>query len=235
MSRISVSMAELACKQKTSKGVSLYSRFINRPAGRFFAALGQLLGMTPNQMTLASALCTFSAIAVLAAVPPSWASGVLIAALLILGFILDSADGQLARLTDASNAAGEWLDHVVDCARSVLIHSAVLISFYRFFEPANPWMLTVPLVFQFAAVVLFVAGTLAALLKRSAGRSGSGAAPSMARSVLLLPADFGILAATFVLLGSGQLFVVVYSALAAIQVLLLAALGAKWFTELTAT
>jgi hypothetical protein len=38
-----------------------------------------------------------------------------------------------------------------------------------------------------------------------------------------------------VLLGSGQLFVVVYSALAAIQLLLLAALGAKWFTELSAT
>jgi phosphatidylglycerophosphate synthase len=235
MSRISVSMAELASKQKTSKGVSLYSRFINRPAGRFFAALGQLLGMTPNQMTLASALCTFSAIAVLAAAPPSWTNGVLIAALLILGFILDSADGQLARLTGASSAAGEWLDHVVDCARSVLIHSAVLVSFYRFFELTNPWMLTVPLVFQFAAVVLFVAGTLAALLKRSAGQSGSGGAPSLARSVLLLPADFGILAASFVLLGSGQLFVVVYSALAAIQLLLLAALGAKWFTELSAT
>jgi phosphatidylglycerophosphate synthase len=188
--------------------------------------------MTPNQMTLASAVCTFSAIAVLGGTEPSWWSGVVIAALLILGFILDSADGQLARLTGASSAAGEWLDHVVDCARSVLVHTAVLVSFYRFFELSTDWVLTVPLVFQFAAVVLFVAGTLAALLKRSTGQSAAGP-PSVARSVLLLPADFGILAASFVLLGSGQLFVVVYSALAAIQVLLLAVLGAKWFAELS--
>jgi hypothetical protein len=82
--------------------------------------------------------------------------------------------------------------------------------------------------------VLFVAGTLAALLKRSAGQSGPAGTPSLARSVLLLPADFGILAASFVVLGSGQLFVVVYSALAVIQLLLLAVLGAKWFSELSA-
>ena len=234
MSRIATSMAELASKQKTSKGVSLYSRFVNRPAGRFFAALGHQLGMTPNQMTLASAVCTFSAIAVLAVTAPSWVTGIVIAALLVLGFILDSSDGQLARLTGTSSAAGEWLDHVVDCARSVLIHSAVLVSFYRFFALPTEWLLLVPLVFQFAAVVLFVAGTLALLLKRSSGRATPGAAPSTARSVLLLPADFGILAASFVLLGSGQLFVIVYTALAAIQLVLLAALGAKWFSELSA-
>jgi phosphatidylglycerophosphate synthase len=226
-------MAELASKQKTLKGVSLYSRFVNRPAGRFFAALGHLIGMTPNQMTLASAACTFSAIAVLATAEPSWGTGFVVAALLILGFILDSSDGQLARLTGTSSAAGEWLDHVVDCARSVLIHSAVLVCFYRFFELPSDWSLAVPLIFQFAAVVLFVAGTLAALLKRANGQSESAEPPSLARSVLLLPADFGIVAASFVLLGSGQLFVIVYSTLAAIQLLLLATLGAKWFSELS--
>ncbi len=229
----STSLAELASKQKTSKGISLYSRFVNRPVGRYFAALGQLIGMTPNQMTMASAVCTFSAIAVLASTEPSWWSGFVIAALLVLGFILDSADGQLARLTGSSSPAGEWLDHVVDCARSVMIHTAVLVSFYRFFARSTDWVLAVPLVFQFAAVVLFVAGTLAALLKRSKGQPASGA-PSVARSVLLLPADFGILAVSFALLGSGQFFVIVYSALAAIQLLLLAVLGAKWFSELSA-
>ena len=130
MSRISASLAQLALNQKSSKGVSLYSRFVNRPAGRFFAAVGHLIGMTPNQMTLASAVCTFSAIALLALTAPAWSSGILVAALLILGFILDSSDGQLARLTGTSSASGEWLDHVVDCARSVLIHTAVLVSFY---------------------------------------------------------------------------------------------------------
>ena len=233
MSRISASLAQLALNQKSSKGVSLYSRFVNRPAGRFFAAVGHLIGMTPNQMTLASAVCTFSAIAALALTAPAWWSGILIAALLILGFILDSSDGQLARLTGTSSANGEWLDHVVDCARSVLIHTAVLVSFYLYFELSSEWLLAVPLVFQFAAVVLFVAGTLAALLKRAAGIPASAGPPSLARSILLLPADFGILAASFVLLGAGQVFVIVYSALAAVQVVLLAVLGVKWFSELS--
>ena len=234
MSRLSESLDQLASSQKTSRGVSPYSRFINRPAGRFFAAVGHVLGMTPNQMTLASAVCTFSGIAVLALTEPTWTSGIVIAAMLIFGFILDSSDGQLARLTGASSPAGEWLDHVVDCARSVLVHTAVLVSFYRYFSLSSELILLVPLVFQFAAVVLFVAGTLALLLKRSSGRSGSAGPPSLARSILLLPADFGILAASFVMLGSGQIFIAAYCTLAAIQLLLLATLGAKWFSELSA-
>ena len=232
MSRFSTSLAQLSSSQKAAKGVSPYSRFINRPAGRVAAALGHQIGMSPNQMTLASTVCTFSAITVLAVAAPSWIAGVVIAALLILGFILDSADGQLARLTGTSSASGEWLDHVVDCARSVLVHSAVLISFYRFFTLAGEWVLLVPLVFQFAAVVLFVAGTLAALLKRSPGQRAPASPPSLPRSIALLPADFGILAVSFVLLGANQLFVVVYSVLAGIQLVLLVTLAVKWFSEL---
>ena len=73
-----------------------------------------MIGMTPNQMTLASAISTFSAIAILAVTTPSLATGLVIAGLLILGFVLDSSDGQLARLTGASSPSGESLDHVVD-------------------------------------------------------------------------------------------------------------------------
>ena len=38
-------------------------------------------------------------------------------ALLVVGYALDAADGQLARLRGGGSVAGEWLDHVVDAVK----------------------------------------------------------------------------------------------------------------------
>lgn len=84
--------------------------------------------MTPNQVTLVSAAFTFASITAIALAGPTWALGVLVWAGLVVGFAFDSADGQLARLTGRGGPDGEWLDHVVDCAKMVLVHTAVLIS-----------------------------------------------------------------------------------------------------------
>ena len=52
--------------------------------------------------------------------------------LLATGYALDSADGQLARLKGGGRPAGEWLDHTVDMAKTVMLHGAVLIAWLRF-------------------------------------------------------------------------------------------------------
>ncbi|MFE3287575.1 CDP-alcohol phosphatidyltransferase, partial [Streptomyces sp. NPDC059233] len=52
MGRVGTALRELRGAQKSAKGVSLYSRFVNRPAGRYLAAASYAVGLTPNQVTL---------------------------------------------------------------------------------------------------------------------------------------------------------------------------------------
>ncbi len=79
-----------------------------------------------------SACCTFSALTMVALISPQWWLGLLVCGLLLLGYALDSADGQLARLLGAGSKRGEWLDHTVDATKVSVLHGTVLISFYRF-------------------------------------------------------------------------------------------------------
>lgn len=232
-------LRELRGAQKTAKGVSLYSRYVNRPAGRVFAAGAYRIGLTPNQVTSASAAFTFAAIASVALVRPSVGLAVAVYAGLAIGFALDSADGQLARLTGRGGPDGEWLDHVVDCAKMILVHTAVLISFQRFSGvPGEGWLL-LPLGFLFTAVLTFCAGLLREQLGKAAtARSGAGpgaAAPvSRLRAVALLPADYGVFCLVFLLLGDRTAFRIGYAVLAGVHALFLVAFLTKWFKELRA-
>ncbi|MET9383099.1 CDP-alcohol phosphatidyltransferase family protein [Streptomyces sp. NPDC002928] len=228
-------LGELRGAQKSAKGVSLYSRYVNRPAGRLLAAGAYRVGLTPNQVTLVSAAFTFGGIAAVALVRPSWPLAVLVYAALVVGFAFDSADGQLARLTGKGGPAGEWLDHVVDCAKMVALHAAVLIAFYRFFDlPGAGWLL-LPLGFQFAAVLTFCAGLLTEQLKRGRAAAGAPAAPpSRLRAVALLPVDYGVFCLVFLTLGAPQVFRAAYAVLAVVHTLFLVAFLAKWFRELSA-
>ncbi|MEU7346536.1 CDP-alcohol phosphatidyltransferase family protein [Streptomyces bacillaris] len=231
-------LRELRGAQKSAKGVSLYSRYVNRPAGRVLAAGAYRAGLTPNQVTLISGLFTYSAIAAVALVEPSWTLGLVVWAGLVIGFAFDSADGQLARLTGRGGPAGEWLDHVVDCGKLLLVHAAVLISFYRFGGlPSDGWLL-LPLGFQLAAVVTFCAGLLREHLGKAAAAGKATTAPaapvSRVRAVALLPADYGVFCLVFLLLGAPGVFLAGYAALAVVHALFLAAFLAKWFRELRA-
>lgn len=231
-------LSELRKAQKTAKGVSLYSRHVNRPLGRVFAAGAYALGLRPNHVTLISAAFTGGGIAAVALVRPGWPLAVAVYALLVVGFALDSADGQLARLRRESSAAGEWLDHVVDCAKVTAVHAAVLVSFYRFFDLSSDAWLLLPLGFQLAAVLIFCGGLLADKLKpKPAPGAGTAPAPppSRLRAVALLPVDYGVFCVVFLLLGSERAFLAGYTALAAAAALFLIAFMAKWFRELSAS
>lgn len=240
MSQFGYAIRQLSAAQKSSKGVSLYSRYVNRPAGRVLAAAGYTLKLTPNQITLISAVFTFAGVVMIATLRPSPAVAAGIFAALVIGFALDSADGQLARLTRAGSPAGEWLDHVVDCAKMLALHMAVLVSFSRYFGFSDPRWLLLPVVFQFAAVVVFFGGILTEQLLRAerqksgAGGPASAAPASTLRSVALLPVDYGVFCAIFLLFGSRDLFTALYCALLVAHVLFMVAFLVKWYRELSA-
>lgn len=226
----------LSTAQKSSRGVSLYSRWINRPLGRVFAAVAHQLGLTPNAVTAVSAATTGAALLLLIMVRPEPWLGPLVAALLVAGFALDSADGQLARLSGQSSQVGEWLDHVVDSAKMVCVHGAVLIAGYRFWSVPDGWLL-VPLVFQAVAVVMFSGLVLVDLIPRArgnvAGRRG-GRRP-LARAVMLLPADYGVLAVSFVLWSSPPVFLGWYGLLALANLVILVGMLVRWYRQLAAS
>ncbi|GHD45396.1 CDP-alcohol phosphatidyltransferase family protein [Mycetocola manganoxydans] len=225
-------LTELSSAQKSKKGVSLYSRFVNRPLGRVLAAALHQAGVGPNQVTLLSAFSTGAGLAVLVSQEATFLTGVVVAALLVLGFALDSADGQVARLSGRSSPAGEWLDHVVDAAKMVAVHACVLVAAW-FHAPHQAGWLVIPLAFQLVATVMFAGGTLVELLTRSlpAGNPHLGTASPL-RAVALLPADYGVLALCFLLWGTPVVFQTAYATLFVANAIILVLLLAKWFREL---
>lgn len=231
-------LAELHGAQKTSKGAPAYSRYVNRRLGRWLAACAAAAGLSPNQVTALSAVCTFTGIGLLATVPPGAVTALLVCALLVLGYALDSADGQLARLQGTGSAAGEWLDHTVDAFKVGTVHLAVLICWWRWFDLPPAWYL-VPLAFQAAATVHFFATLLMDQLRRARrGNRGTRLAGDGSSSALyslaVVPTDFGLLCLVFLLLAVPPAFVAVYALLAALTwAFLILALG-KWYREVAA-
>lgn len=228
-------VARLASAQKSNRGAPGYSRWVNRPLGRHVAAAAYRTGRTPDQVTAASACLTLLGVVLVATVEPRPWLGPVVALLLAAGFAFDSADGQLARLTGTGSLAGEWLDHVVDCAKTTLLHLAVLVAWFRFLDRPDGWLL-VPLAFVVVANVFFFAIILSEQLRRRSGvpdETATTAAP-VVRSLLVLPADYGVLCAAFLLVGLPALFVPVYTALMAANALLLPAALRRWYRRLRA-
>ncbi|MCU1551442.1 MAG: CDP-alcohol phosphatidyltransferase [Glaciihabitans sp.] len=226
-----------SAQKKAAPGSPAYSILVNRPLGRLLAAGAYLIGMTPNAVTAVSALFTFTGIALLAILPPSWIVGVIVWLLLALGYGFDSADGQVARLRGGGSRAGEWLDHVVDSFKIVTLHLAVLISAYRFFELSSPAWLLVPIGFAAVATVLFFAMILNDQLKAvHVATTGRAVVPnrkaSLFRSLLVLPTDYGLLCLIFVTLGAPLLFFVLYSLIFVATAGYFALAAPKWFRDM---
>ncbi|MFT3970693.1 MAG: CDP-alcohol phosphatidyltransferase family protein [Micropruina sp.] len=208
------SYAHLQAAQKSSKGAPLYSLLVNRPLGRVFAAAAHRINLTPNQVTILSAAFTFTGIALIALLPPSLAQGLAVTLLLVLGYGLDAADGQLARLRGGGSMTGEWLDHVIDSFKIATLHLAVLIAVYRFFDVAAWWLL-VPIVFSAVYVIHFFGMLLTDLLTRNArltlGLGKEAPQPgSKLSSLLKLPTDYGLLCLSFLLLAYPPAFLWFY-------------------------
>jgi len=215
-SRLGTARRRLAGAQKSTASVPAYLRFVNRRAGGWLAVLAFALGLTPTGVTVLSGLSSFAGIAVLLLARPTVPIGVLVAVLLLLGYALDSADGQLARVRGGGSKSGEWLDHVVDVAKLTSLHLAVAVSVLRFFE-VSWWALALPFGFCIANITQFFGMMLRDQLLGSAIKGSvikGGAGSGLLTSLLLLPLDHGTLGLAFVLLGWHRAFLWAYALLA---------------------
>ena len=201
------------------------------------AAAVNTVGMTPNQATAVSATCTGLGIALIALVTPSFGMGLLVAVLLAAGYVMDSVDGQLARLRGGGSKNGEWLDHTVDCFKTASIHLAVLIMLFRHPVGDSSAILLIPIGFEIVAMVTYFGLILMPTL-RPEGSYGStldtGGPEHPLRKYALLPADYGVMCWVFVLLGWPSLFVGAYAILFVASAALLALALVKWWRETNA-
>lgn len=222
-----------AAQKGHARGSPAYSIYVNRKVGRLLAATAYVWGWTPNGVTAVSAVFTFTGIALIALVPPSPFLGVGIALLLAIGYAWDSADGQLARLRGGGTVSGEWLDHFVDSIKTVVLHLAVLIGFYRFTDLAVGWLL-IPIAFSAVATVTFFGMLLNDLLKSARGIQSSAqrGGGSLLRSLMTLPIDYGLLCLVFVLWGWTPVFLFFYGAIFVLSTLFLFAASVRWFREM---
>lgn len=207
------SLARLQGVQKSGAGEPAYLRWVNRPLGARAAAIAYRLGLSPNQVTAISGVLSLGGLVAIAIGGTRPVVAVTATALLLLGFALDSADGQLARLAGAGSRSGEWLDHVVDSVRLPLAHLAIAICL--FFAGAPLWSVGASLAFSLVASVWFFAATLASqLLTQQDSREADAASGAPAWvSFAKLPFDTAALFFLVLLLPWLPVFLTGYAAL----------------------
>lgn len=106
-----------------------FTTFFISPYSRYVARWCARRGLTPNQVTTASLLTALVA-AGCAATGDRWgyvAAGVL----LLLSFVLDCADGQLARYSLQYSTLGAWLDATFDRAKEYSFYAGLALGAAR--------------------------------------------------------------------------------------------------------
>ncbi|WP_299238722.1 CDP-alcohol phosphatidyltransferase family protein, partial [uncultured Actinomyces sp.] len=158
--RFTTYRAALAAAQKPGAGVPAYMRWVNRGAARVAAAACAAFGWTPNFVSFISVCFSTLGLIVLVALEPAWWTGLIVGTSLAVGFMFDSADGQVSRVTGASSKTGEWVDHVADAFRSPAIHfcTAAAVMVYR---PESWWLAIVALVYGWVTSGQFMSQILA--------------------------------------------------------------------------
>lgn len=205
-------VGRLSTAQKSAAGVPAYLRWVNRPLGRRLAALAYVARLTPNQVTLISSAVSAVAIVVIVVFTPTVVVAVVASLAMLLGYALDSADGQLARLTGSSGPSGEYLDHVADAVRQPATHLAIAASLQLRGDLAPGWPVAVAIAFASVSSIWFFGQILAgSLLPKEVSAPGSSAKAWV--SFVKIPYDVGFLYLLLLLLPWAWTFVACYVAL----------------------
>jgi phosphatidylglycerophosphate synthase len=124
-------MGAVEVYRKTRKRPDLFwNTFVARPPAAVVVALLDKTPITPNQVTLAA-----FGVAVLACALVVWAPGYwgLLAAIVVfeLSYVLDCADGMLARLRGIASQKGHLLDFLMDEIKAFVLLAAVSVRLFR--------------------------------------------------------------------------------------------------------
>jgi phosphatidylglycerophosphate synthase len=112
------------------KDVNWFTTYIARPPAAVVVWMLRGTRVTPNQVTFLAALVAAGAGATLVAWPGWLGLGVAIA-LYELSFVLDCADGMLARYGKITSPIGHLLDFLMDELKAMMIYGCVAVRLWR--------------------------------------------------------------------------------------------------------
>ncbi|XXY48222.1 CDP-alcohol phosphatidyltransferase family protein [Sorangium sp. So ce269] len=108
----------------------LFNTYVMRPLAGGVVALLARTAITPNQVTLLN-LAVFVVAAALLVALPTAAGGLAAIAVLELSYLLDCADGMLARHKQLASKEGHLFDFFTDELKAVLLSGALSVRFFR--------------------------------------------------------------------------------------------------------
>jgi phosphatidylglycerophosphate synthase len=115
---------------RKKQDINWFTARICRPPAAVVVYLLRNTRVTPNQVTFLSAVVAAVAAAMFVALPGHL--GLILAALVFeLSFVLDCADGQLARLRKISSVLGHLLDFLMDELKAMLIFACVAVRLWQ--------------------------------------------------------------------------------------------------------
>lgn len=115
---------------KKKRDINWFTEHIARPPAAVVVYLLRNTRVTPNQVTFASAVIAAGACAMFALLP-GWTWLVAAAAVMELSFVLDCADGQLARLRKTASPVGHLLDFLMDELKAMLLLACVTVRVWQ--------------------------------------------------------------------------------------------------------
>jgi hypothetical protein len=123
-------VVEIYRASKKRRDINRFTEYVARPPGAVVVYLLRSTPITPNQVTFLSVVVAAGAAAMFALLP---GYGWLVAAALVfeLSFILDCADGQLARLRKVASPLGHLLDFLMDELKAMFIFGAIAVRLWR--------------------------------------------------------------------------------------------------------
>jgi len=125
--------SEIAAIYRASKkkqDINWFTEHIARPPAAVVVYALRNTRITPNQVTFLSAVLAAGAGAMLAGLL-GWTWLVAAAAVFEFSFVLDCADGQLARLRKMASPLGHLLDFLMDELKAMLIFGCVAVRLWR--------------------------------------------------------------------------------------------------------
>ena len=123
-------IAAIYRSSKKKRDINKFTEYIARPPAAVVVYALRNTPITPNQVTFGSAIVAAIAAAMLILLPGHlW----LILAVIVyeLSFVLDCADGQLARLRKIASPAGHLLDFLMDELKAMVIFAAVAVRLWQ--------------------------------------------------------------------------------------------------------
>ena len=126
-------LSEISAIYRSSKkkhDINWFTEWVARPPAAVVVYALRNTPITPNQVTFLSAVIAAGAGAMLALLP-GWTWLVVAAVVFEFSFVLDCADGQLARLKKIASPLGHQLDFLMDELKAMLLLACVTVRLYR--------------------------------------------------------------------------------------------------------